>query len=82
MSTEWKFFGACADGEEFKLNGVNVWACKWERVPNIIAAVRDPHYNQPHDFNVYDLVHAQGRVRVAAGEFSNCIWGFYLAVQA
>lgn len=82
MDTMWKFCGACVDGEDFRLDGVNVWKCEWERVPNTVAAVRDPHHDQPYKFNVYDLVHGGGRVRVAAGEFSNCIWGFYIPAQA
>lgn len=81
MNADWKFSGTCIADEELKLNGVNVWACRWERVPNAVASIRDPLYNQPYEFNVYDLVHAGGRVRVAAGEFSNCIYGFYMPVQ-
>jgi hypothetical protein len=82
MQTEWKFCGACFDSEPFEIGGLNVWACEWVRVPNEVASVRDPNYHQPHEFNVYNLVQNARAVRVAAGEFSNCVWGFYVPKQA
>ena len=42
------------------------------------AAVIDPHYGTEKVFHVYE-VEINGQIhRFAAGEFSNCVWGFYL----
>jgi len=54
MEMSWQFVGACVDGERFEIGGVNVWDCKWNRIPSLVASVRDPHHNQSHEFNVYD----------------------------
>jgi hypothetical protein len=77
----WKFVGSCADGEEFEIQGINVWSCEWVQAKSEVAEVRDPLYKQLRKFSVYDLVQGESKVRVAAGEFSNCIWGFYVAEQ-
>ena len=40
--------------------------------------VKDPIYHQDHTFEVWQ-VEIDGQIhRFAAGEFSNCVWGFYL----
>ncbi len=74
----WKFNGACLDGSKFLIDGINVWEHKWnreEKEPN--AVVRDPSYNQQFTFHVYRIETENKNIRFAAGEFSNCIWGFY-----
>jgi hypothetical protein len=82
-STElaWTYCGCCADGESFLIDGLDVWRCEWVRRPGETAVVRDPHYQQRFEFAVYELRHGADRVVVAAGEFSNCIWGFYRPVR-
>ena len=40
--------------------------------------IKDPIYHQDHTFEVWQ-VEIDGQIhRFAAGEFSNCVWGFYL----
>ena len=43
-----------------------------------LVKVQDPVYHQDHTFEVWQ-VEINGQIhRFAAGEFSNCVWGFYL----
>ena len=74
----WRYVGNCADGESFEIDGINVWSSEWERVVNEIADVRDPAYDRPFRFHVYCVRQGARSVKFAAGEFSNCIWGFYI----
>ena len=77
----WVFFDSCADGERLEIQGIDVWQCKWVRCDGEMAVVRDPHYQERREFEVYTLVQGERRVRMAAGEFSNGIWGFYVPVS-
>ena len=38
----------------------------------------DPHYGLEKVFHVYEAEIDGQILRFAAGEFSNCVWGFYL----
>jgi hypothetical protein len=79
MSTtpDWEFFGATPDGQSFQIGGLDVWKHDWrdtkERVP-----VKDPLYHQDFTFRVYEIGSPDTVVAFAAGEFSNCMWGFYV----
>jgi len=42
-----------------------------------MASISDPAYGQRFEFAVYEIVAGDQRTVFAAGEFSNCIWGFY-----
>ena len=76
-ATTWKYVGHCSDGERFTIDGVNVWDHEWIRKHTQHAHVKDPRYGQPFSFPVYEIVAGDSRILFAAGEFSNCIWGFY-----
>lgn len=39
--------------------------------------VLDPLYKQPHKMWVYRVLIGEEEHEFAAGEFSNCVWGFY-----
>ena len=75
--TGWSFIGSCADGEAFAIEGTDVWSRAWTPRRGEFAEVRDPQYQQRFTFPVYELATERGSVTFAAGEFSNCIWGFY-----
>ena len=79
---DWTFVGSCADGEAFALGGIDVWSCAWTPRRGEFAAVRDPLYQQRFTFPVYELRSGNGTLVFAAGEFSNCIWGFYRPAAA
>ena len=75
--TAWVYSGVCLDGEPFALDGIDVWQCEWVRHPGEVAHVRDPNYGVAHAFPVYSFRAGGRELVVAAGEFSNCVWGFY-----
>jgi hypothetical protein len=75
---QWKFVGTPVDERNYVINGVNVWAHKWQEIEDETAHVQDPHYSQDFQFDVYIIEHEEQRVKFAAGEFSNGVWGFYV----
>ncbi|MEO0795469.1 MAG: hypothetical protein AAFX93_09915 [Verrucomicrobiota bacterium] len=75
-SKDWLLLGSCGDGDKFTVGGSNVWGREWIS-RNEVAVVKDPLYGKELRFRVYEI-RCDGRSIVfAAGEFSNCIWGFF-----
>ena len=74
----WKHAATVTDGQPFLLDGVNVWTVEWTRMREQFAVVNDPLYGQRYEFAVYSITASSGTVVFAAGEFSNCVWGFYV----
>ena len=73
MAWEYETFGP--DGQ-CKLFGVNIFDYDWQTTGKRVK-VKDPIYHQDHTFEVWQ-VEIDGQIhRFAAGEFSNCVWGFY-----
>lgn len=60
-----------------KLFGVNIFDYTWNRTGKTVA-VQDPLYHQTYTFPVYSVVINNFEHIFAAGEFSSCVWGFYL----
>ena len=77
MKTVWRFEKTIVDGEEYKINGINIWDFKWEVTGEKIK-IKDPLYGQSYTFNVFKIQNDNIEILFAAGEFSNCIWGIYL----
>ncbi len=77
IDSQWEFAGAVPDGQSFKIDQVDVWQHEWKDTKER-AQVKDPHYHQNFTFHVYEIGSAESVVTFAAGEFSNCIWGFYV----
>ena len=74
MAWEYETFGP--DGQ-CKLFGVNIFDYDWQTTGKRVK-IKDPIYHQDHTFEVWQ-VEIDGQIhRFAAGEFSNCVWGFYL----
>jgi hypothetical protein len=73
----WKFATTITDGQTFFINGLNIWDYEWKNTEEKIS-IKDPLYNQPYDFNIYEIKHNNLTAMFAAGEFSNLIWGIYL----
>jgi hypothetical protein len=75
--SDWEFVGAGSDGQSFTIGGLDVWEHDW-RDTKERAHVKDPRYQQDFTLHVWEI-HSGGRVvAFAAGEFSNCMWGFYV----
>jgi hypothetical protein len=73
----WKYLGSSVDSSVFIINGIDVWKNEWTDVACPKAEVKDPIYQQDFIFDVYEIKTTSQVIRFAAGEFSNCIWGFY-----
>ena len=72
----WRLLTTGVDGR-VELFGGNIFEAEW-RPAGETAVVLDPLYGQEFRFPVYRAV-VRGTERVfAAGEFSNCVWGFYI----
>ena len=67
----WKFETAGFDGQ-CKLFGVNIFDYDWQTTGKRIK-VKDPITFEVWQVEIDGQIH-----RFAAGEFSNCVWGFYL----
>jgi len=76
-TTDWRYVGRCVDGQRFLIEGVDVSDHEWRHTDEPDAEVEDPLYHQPFRFDVWELEANGRRIRFAAGEFSNCIWGFF-----
>ena len=72
----WQYAIAGDDGNT-TLFGVNIFDYKWKRKGERVK-VRDPIYGEEHDFDIYSVTINGQEYEFAAGEFSYCIWGFYV----
>ncbi len=69
--------GFANDG--LRIGGLDVWVLKWVPVGREVAMLPHPaHPAQIHSYEVYDVADDCTRVRFAAGELSNGVWGFYV----
>lgn len=59
------------------LFGVNIFCHEWKDSHRPVK-VRDPVYGKEYKFRVYTVIINGQEKEFAAGEFSNCVWGFYL----
>ena len=76
----WKYETFGPDGQ-CKLFGVNIFDYDWQTTGKRVK-VKDPIYHQDHTFEVWQVEIDGQNYRFAAGEFSNCVWGFYLETQS
>ena len=73
----WEFETAGPDGQ-CKLFGVNIFDYDWQTTWQASKSPRPRSITRRHTFEVWQ-VEIDGQIhRFAAGEFSNCVWGFYL----
>jgi hypothetical protein len=73
--------GTCFDGQEMRIEGVNVWDYKWELKETMIK-VKDPQYHNVLNFALWSITVDGREIEFIAGEFSNGVWGFYRPVKA
>ncbi len=59
------------------LFGVNIFRYNWKRTGRTVK-VCDPLYGKEYEFPVYSVRIKREEREFAAGEFSNCVWGFYI----
>ena len=73
----WRYVGHCVEGQQFLIDGADVSDHKWHATDEPAIEVEDPHDRRPYSFKIWELDVNGRRIRFAAGEFSNCVWGFY-----
>jgi hypothetical protein len=73
---DWEYVTSGSDGN-CDLFGVNIFEYEWENTGKRVR-VQDPIYRQTHSFNIWMVEINNVEHFFAAGEFSNCYWGFYL----
>lgn len=59
------------------LFGVNIFDYEWKSTGEKID-VEDPLYGQKYRFPIYKVFIDEQECEFAAGEFSNCVYGFYV----
>jgi hypothetical protein len=80
LMATWKFIGSSVEGARFEIRGVDVWSQQWVRdLEWDEADVKEPLYGQSFTFHVYRIQTVSGVARFAAGEFSNGVFGFFVA---
>ena len=72
----WQHETTGVDGNA-RLFGVNIFDYEWERMGKSVD-VTDPLYGQKYTFSVYKVMIDNKEYEFAAGEFSNCIYGFFV----
>lgn len=75
-SKTWQHEVTGCDGDTI-LFGVNIFKYSWKDTHKSVK-VRDPLYGREYKFCIFTVVIKGQKHEFAAGEFSNCVWGFYL----
>lgn len=60
---------------------MNPWEVEWVAAGGRIAVAHPQYPSQRHVVSVYEVKGPVPRVRFAAGEFSNGVWGFFVPAQ-
>lgn len=81
MPERWKFHCAGPEDTQLEIEGVRIWQHKWLRAAQEQVEVRDPHYGQTYQFDIYEIHNGEKSIKFAAGEFSASVWGFYVFVE-
>ena len=49
-----------------------------QKSTNEVVKVNDPLYGQEYQFDIYTVIINGQEQKFVAGEFNNCVWGFYI----
>jgi hypothetical protein len=60
-----------------RLFGVNIFDYEWIDTGKK-ATVREPNSNKTRSYDIFQVIINGEKHEFAAGELSNCVWGFYL----
>jgi hypothetical protein len=79
----WQMIHVGLEGSSVSLDDVNPWEHSWTQLSEESIVVPHPsHPQERHRAWVYEVEGQSKRVRFAAGELSNGVWGFYLPLQS
>ena len=66
------------EGQPTDIAGVNPWKAEWTATGSRNTVAHPQFPRQRHVMWVYEAKGSASRVRFAAGEFSNGLWGFFV----
>ena len=76
---QWTAVGIVPEGNAIAVGGLNPWAFEWRQVRDEPVDLPHPAYpTQSHRMWVYEIESGGRKVRFAAGELSENVWGFYV----
>ena len=79
FSPGWRSVHVGMEGDRVALDGLSLWKCKWQRIGEEPVVVPHPSHPQERQLAwVYEVENQGKRVKFAAGELSNGVWGFYV----
>lgn len=73
----WKHKKTISDGEEFVIEGYNIWDYKWDCDYNK-EKVLDPVYGNEYDMDIVKIEVDNRIIQFGSVEFSNNIYGIYI----
>lgn len=75
----WRLLYIGVEGVVDAMGGIDPWKHRWRSLPSVKVVVPHPsHPTQRHEFRVYEFDGPSGPVQLAAGEFSNGVWGIFV----
>ena len=77
----WRFVSIGVEGQPTEVAGVNPWEAEWAATGDRITVAHPQYPSQRHVMSVYEVKGSVPRIRFAAGEFSNGVWGFFVPAQ-
>lgn len=57
---------------------MDLWAAEWTATGSSVTVAHPQYPSQRHVMSVYETTGSVPRIRFAAGEFSNGVWGFFV----
>ena len=74
----WRALGIALQTERVELGDCDLWRERWQATGERVSLPHPTYPDQIYDFPVYTIEDARTRVRFAAAELSNGVWGFYV----
>lgn len=74
----WRFLHIGIEGDHFLLDGIDVWEARWVSAHGRVTVAHPSYPKQRHTMLTYWLSGPGRTLELAAGEFSNGVWGFFV----
>jgi hypothetical protein len=81
LDQSWRFVSIGVEGQRTEVGGVNPWETEWVATGGRITVAHPQYPWQQHVMSVYEVKGSVPRIRFAAGEFSNGVWGFFVPAR-
>ena len=74
----WKLLSIGSVDSSVIVDGADLWKHDWRRRGESITVAHPSYPAERHTMFVYEIDPAGRRIKFAAGEFSNGVWGFFV----